>query len=396
MRFTIFAAVMIACLGVASAQQTLTNSSIVQMVKAGLSESVVVDAIHTQPHRFSLSTPDLIALKQAGVSDAILAAMLTAAAPQPAPSVMPTPAIKSIRDVHTILIEGNNEAASNARNDLLKIASKYSKRACFTLTGVRQSADAILEISESDTAGGSGGIFGGTNLETTVASGTLTDAAGDLLWSNSKQGMQGIFHTGAGDAAQNLLMPLYIAAGCDSYGLRQKSESAASQAAPANTQNITWVRKLYLTGSKERAIKSAPRYLKRFTCLQPVKTPEEAQAVVLLTQSIDLPEERGLLTHRVRKAPLSHMYSLATLESKNGKTTLWSYDESSELTQGQSNEGSWWEALNKAVGCGKAALGSWTTRKNWPPPTPEPTALSETAQNSSHKESKWPAAQAKP
>ena len=41
MRYTIFVAAMAACLGVASAQQPLTNSSIVQMVKAGLGEIVV-------------------------------------------------------------------------------------------------------------------------------------------------------------------------------------------------------------------------------------------------------------------------------------------------------------------------------------------------------------------
>ena len=52
MRYTIFVAAMAACLGVASAQQPLTNSSIVQMVKAGLGESVAVDAIHTQPISF--------------------------------------------------------------------------------------------------------------------------------------------------------------------------------------------------------------------------------------------------------------------------------------------------------------------------------------------------------
>jgi len=68
----------------------------------------------------------------------------------------------------------------------------------FQASGCTQIGGRYLEIAEADTAGGSGGIFGGTNLETTVASGTLTNAKGDLLWSNSKQGMQGVFHTGAG------------------------------------------------------------------------------------------------------------------------------------------------------------------------------------------------------
>jgi hypothetical protein len=360
MRCTIFVAVMAACLGVASAQQALTNSSIVQMVKAGLSESVVVDAIHNQPHQFSLSAPDLIALKQAGVSDAILAAMLTATTPPPAPSVTPAPAIKSITDVRTILIDGNNEAASNARNDLLKIASKHPNRACFKPVGVRRAADAILEIAESDTAGGSGGIFGGTNLETTVASGTLTDAAGDLLWSNSKQGVQGVFHTGAGDAAQMLLLPLYIAAGCDRNGLRQTSESPTSEAAPATPQSITWVRKLYLTGSKERAIKGGKKQLETFTCIETVGDPAEADAIVVLEQSSDA----------IPRGAMKSLYSRATVESKTSKTALWSYDEGDVFQPGhKGGVHTWWEQLNEAVGCGKAGK---------------------------HKEGKWPAAQAKP
>lgn len=239
MRCSVFVALMATCLGVASAQQPLTNDSIVQMVKAGLGETVVVDAIHTQPHQFSLSANDLIALKQAGVSNAILAAMLTAEKPASEPSVSPAPAINSIANVRTIFIDGNNEAASNARNDMLKIASKHPNRACFRPVGIRKAADAILEIAESDTAGGSGGILGGTSLETTVASGTLTNAEGDLLWSNSKQGMQGVFHTGAGDAAQMLLLPLYIAAGCDRSGLRQGSVPQTTSTYTAKQALIT-------------------------------------------------------------------------------------------------------------------------------------------------------------
>lgn len=63
---------------VAGAQdQTLDNDSILKMVQAGLSENLVLIAIHTQPGKYSLSADDLIKLKQAGVSEKILTAMLT-------------------------------------------------------------------------------------------------------------------------------------------------------------------------------------------------------------------------------------------------------------------------------------------------------------------------------
>src|SRR5688500_4495823 len=66
----------------ASAQQTaITNADIVKMVKAGLSESIVISAIEAAPLATFELTPDaLIKLKADGVSDRALAAMLTKAA----------------------------------------------------------------------------------------------------------------------------------------------------------------------------------------------------------------------------------------------------------------------------------------------------------------------------
>ncbi|HEX4021824.1 MAG TPA: hypothetical protein VHX63_11800 [Acidobacteriaceae bacterium] len=84
-------AVMATCLGLASAQQLLTNDSVVKMVKAGISDGIIVSTINSQPANFILSSTDLIALKQAGVSDQVMAAMIAknnhAAATTPAPSL---------------------------------------------------------------------------------------------------------------------------------------------------------------------------------------------------------------------------------------------------------------------------------------------------------------------
>ena len=360
MRYAMLAGLIAVWLGSASAQQSqlpLTNSSIVEMVKAGLGDNIVVAAIRSQPHQFTLSANDLITLKRAGVSDAILAAMLTPGTPGPVSPATTVSAIRSLADVRTIFIDGNNESANNARNDLLKIITKYPNSACFKLVGIRKSADATLQIAESDTAGGSGGILGGTNLESTVASGTLTNAEGDLLWSNSKQGVQGVFHTGAGDAARMLIVPLYLAAGCSSGGLRQTA--GASEAAPVDPQNLRYIRKLYLTGSKERAISSGTKDLATHTCMESVSDPALADAVVVLEQSAD-PIPRGAF---------KSLYSSATVESKTGKEVLWTYDEGDVFRPG-SKGGShmWWEQLNEAVGCGK-------TRKqqvgDWPAPQPK-------------------------
>ena len=74
----------------AFAQETLTNQSIMEMVKAGLSERVVIAKIRTSPTSFDTRTDALIALKKNGVSEKVIEAMMSpaaaAAAPAPPPS----------------------------------------------------------------------------------------------------------------------------------------------------------------------------------------------------------------------------------------------------------------------------------------------------------------------
>src|SRR4029450_5338613 len=80
----------------ALAQETLTNESIMSMVKGGLSEAVVLARVRSGPANFDTSTNALLTLKKAGVSDKIIEAMVSApkaggaAAAAPAPAV-PTP-----------------------------------------------------------------------------------------------------------------------------------------------------------------------------------------------------------------------------------------------------------------------------------------------------------------
>lgn len=75
------------------AQEPLTNESIVKLVKAGLSEDMIVSMVNAQPGKYSLGADDIIALKTAGVSEKIIAAIVTkATAAAPAPAAPPAPA----------------------------------------------------------------------------------------------------------------------------------------------------------------------------------------------------------------------------------------------------------------------------------------------------------------
>ncbi len=72
----VLGAVAILSLAVASAQEPLTNDSVIKMVKAGLSEDVVVSMVKTQPAKYTLTPDQLISLKSAGVPDKVVAAMV--------------------------------------------------------------------------------------------------------------------------------------------------------------------------------------------------------------------------------------------------------------------------------------------------------------------------------
>ena len=73
-------------------QLAVTNTDLVQMAQAGLSENVIIGAIRNRGGRFDLSPQGLIALKQAGVSDRVVAAAQSATT---AEGVQPTRVITS-------------------------------------------------------------------------------------------------------------------------------------------------------------------------------------------------------------------------------------------------------------------------------------------------------------
>ena len=66
----------LAC-SIAIAQQSLTNDAVTRMAKAGLSDDLIIQTINSQPSNFQTGANDLVALKQAGLSDRVIGAMLS-------------------------------------------------------------------------------------------------------------------------------------------------------------------------------------------------------------------------------------------------------------------------------------------------------------------------------
>jgi hypothetical protein len=75
MRKCFFAVVFLAFCPLLFAQQTLDNNAIIKLIKAGLSDDLIVNTINLSPGNYDTSANGLIALKKAKASDKVIAAI---------------------------------------------------------------------------------------------------------------------------------------------------------------------------------------------------------------------------------------------------------------------------------------------------------------------------------
>ncbi len=95
MRKCLFAVFFLVFCPLLIAQQAMNNDAVIKLVKAGLSDDLVVTTINSQSGAYDTSADGIIALKASGASDKVVAAIVSkAAAPAapPAPTVAPPPA----------------------------------------------------------------------------------------------------------------------------------------------------------------------------------------------------------------------------------------------------------------------------------------------------------------
>ena len=69
-----------------TAQEVLTNDSLVALKKAGLSDSIIIAKIKSSQTKFDVSTKGLIGLKNAGMSDQVIEAVVNAGSAPTAPA----------------------------------------------------------------------------------------------------------------------------------------------------------------------------------------------------------------------------------------------------------------------------------------------------------------------
>ncbi len=117
-------AVACCCLAPAAfSAEVLTNDTIVSMVKAGLGDEVIVGKIRISQGQFDLSTERILHLKQEGVSEGVLKAMLEASLPPAPPEAKAAEALERQAQEAIALYRQGKVAEAAAAFDRLIAAS---------------------------------------------------------------------------------------------------------------------------------------------------------------------------------------------------------------------------------------------------------------------------------
>jgi hypothetical protein len=167
---------------------SLTNSDIVKMAKAGLSADIIRAKVKGSPCRFDTSPDALTRLKEEGVPQAVILAMIESpngspSAPQ-ATEVLPSTeprakeatqgTVVSHTDTPTIFVRGANATAN-------RIRKKERQLGCYIQVDDPAQADFYLDINiEGSAAGVMGSVW-----TTQTASVVLSDKSGKVIWSGS-------------------------------------------------------------------------------------------------------------------------------------------------------------------------------------------------------------------
>lgn len=114
------------------AQQAMNNDAVIKLVKAGLSDDLIVTTINASPGNYDTSANGLIALKSAGASDKVISAVLMRASGAAAPSApTSTPTVATNPDdpatPHDAGIYAYNESAPAGSKMLLLEPNVYTQ-----------------------------------------------------------------------------------------------------------------------------------------------------------------------------------------------------------------------------------------------------------------------------
>jgi hypothetical protein len=91
-----------------TAQEVLTNDSLIALKKAGLSDSVIISKIRSSQTKFDTSTNALVNLKKAGFSDQVIEAVVNASSPAAPAAAAPAATPAAAREGIMQLVAGKS------------------------------------------------------------------------------------------------------------------------------------------------------------------------------------------------------------------------------------------------------------------------------------------------
>jgi hypothetical protein len=130
----------------ATAQQTLDearilrNDDVVDMLKSGLGEALIIAKIKNSPSQFNTSTAALKALKQQGATDVVILAMIEAKPKTQSLNTSQSPVeLKTIAGKNRVYVESDDE-------EVRLLLMKEAKKQKFEVVAEANEADLILDM----------------------------------------------------------------------------------------------------------------------------------------------------------------------------------------------------------------------------------------------------------
>jgi hypothetical protein len=115
-------------------QQTMNNESVVNLMKAGFSEDVIISAISRSQGAFDTSVDGLIALKNAGITNKEISAIMAKAYPQSSAALVPvaeaTPAVRIANKPRVFLRAQSHSSGFHESRDQSMEMSKDFQEEC--------------------------------------------------------------------------------------------------------------------------------------------------------------------------------------------------------------------------------------------------------------------------
>jgi len=108
-------------------QQTMNNESVVNLMKAGFSEDVIVAAINRSQGAFDTSVDGLIALKNAGITNKEISAIVAKAYPPAARAALPVPAPSANKPRVFLRAQSHSSGWHESRDQAMEMSKDFQE-----------------------------------------------------------------------------------------------------------------------------------------------------------------------------------------------------------------------------------------------------------------------------